>query len=104
MGLVSKFPRDGQKREFIRRFSEAAHEHADDAPKDLVGEIFVQEEQVVEAVFGDGEQPATLVNAGVGRAWGLVEQRHFAKNLAGTENRQRLLLYFAEPKVEDRAS
>jgi hypothetical protein len=48
----------------------------------------VKEQQVVEGVLLDREQPAALVHARVGGAGRVVEQGHFSENLARPEHRQ----------------
>jgi len=89
----SELAGDRQERELVVGLAQAAGEQAHDVPQDLVGEVFVQKEQIVEAIFGDGEQAAALVHAGVGAAGRVVEQRHLAEDGARAEHGERLFAH-----------
>src|SRR5262249_41731372 len=83
--------RNGEERELVVGLPEALGQHPDDAPEDLVGQVFVEKEQVFERILGQGEEAAALVDARVCRPRGLVEERHLPEDRAGTEHRERLL-------------
>lgn len=53
----------------------------------------MEEEQVVEAILGDGEEAAFLVDAGVGAAGRVVDEGHLAEEVAGAEDGEGLLAH-----------
>ena len=57
-----------QEGHLVVGLAQAPRERAHEVPEQLVREIAIDEQEVLEVLFADHEQPALLVNDGVRRA------------------------------------
>ncbi len=82
-----------QEGELLVRLAKSGGEDPHAVPEDLEGQVLVQKELVVERLFGDDEQASAFVDARIGRARGLVEERHLTEHLARPEHGERFFAH-----------
>src|SRR6185295_17032781 len=85
--------RHGHERHLVVRLAQAARQGAHEGPEQVVGEVAVDEQEVLEVFLADDEQPARLVGARVGAPREVVDEGHLAEVRAGAQDGQRLLAH-----------
>src|SRR5438552_606301 len=85
---------EGEERlDLVVRLAQPRREGANERPEELVGEVLVEEHQLLQIGFLDRVQRARHLRGRIGAAGRIVDQRHLAEVAAGLEDRQRLLAY-----------
>src|SRR5690606_38599353 len=85
-----------EERHLVVRLAESRREDLHEVPEDLVREILSEEEDLLERVARDDEEPAPLVGLRVRAPGRRVDQRHLAEGVARAEDGERFLAHAAD--------